>query len=203
MKRTAFLVVLILSCLHAIASDVDPKIEAAHKELRALRDGLLDAMNKGDIERELTYLHTNAVITWHNAEVSRGREGVRAYYERLTDGPNKMVDKFFAEVNVDELTILHGENTGISFGSSIEHFKLTSGGSFDLKGRWTATLVRENGKWLVASLHVSTNMFDNVMLEMVKKRALVAVVILFVIGAAIGWFIGRRRKLTAPLENPA
>ncbi len=151
-------------------------------------------MNKGDIERELTYLHTNVVVTWHNAEVSRGREGVRAYYNRLTSGPGKMVDKFSAEVNVEELTILHGENTGISFGSSTEHFKLTNGRSFDLKGRWTATLVREDGKWLIASLHVSTNIFDNVMLDMLKKRAFAAVAIVFFVGGGIGWLISRRRK---------
>jgi hypothetical protein len=203
MKKTVFLFVLILSCLNSQAADVDPKIEATHNALRALRDGLLDAMNKGDIERELTYLHTNAVITWHNAEVSRGRDGVRTYYDRLTGGPNKMVDKFSAEVKVDELTILHGENTGISYGSSIEHFTLTSGRSFDLKGRWTATLVLENGKWLIASLHASTNLFDNVMLDFVKKRALAAVVILFVIGAAFGWLIGRRRKVKTPVPKSA
>ena len=35
--------------------------EAVHNELRALRDGLLDAMSKGDIERQLTYFHPNVV----------------------------------------------------------------------------------------------------------------------------------------------
>lgn len=197
MKKRGFLLVLILSCLNLLAAAADPKIEAAHNELRALRDGLLEAMNKGDIERELTYLHTNVVVTWHNAEVSRGREGVRTYYKRLTSGPEKMVGQFAAEVNVDELTILHGENTGISFGSSLEHFKLTSGRSFDLKGRWTATLVREDGRWLIASLHVSTNLFDNVMLDLVKKRAFAAVAIVVMVGGVIGWLIGRKRKAAA------
>jgi hypothetical protein len=203
--KTKLLLTLLLSCLHCIGADVDPKVEAAHNELRALRDGLMDAMNKGDIERELTFLHTNAVITWHNAEVSRGREGVRAYYNRLTGGPNKLVEKFTAELNVDELTILHGEHTGISFGSSVEHFKFTNGRNFDLKGRWTATLVKEGEKWLIGSLHVSTNIFDNAMLDMVKNRSLAAIGVMFVVGAAlggvIGWLIGRRRKAAAA-PNP-
>src|SRR6266436_6231514 len=152
-KLIAALMFLSLAALPVSSQAPPPKDEAVHNELRALRDGLIDAMNKGDIERELTYLHTNVVVTWHNAEVSRGREGVRAYYNRLKGGPNKLVDSFSAEVHVDELTILHGENCGISFGSSLEHFKLTSGRSFDLKGRWTSTLIKENGKWLIASLH--------------------------------------------------
>jgi hypothetical protein len=202
-EKLSFLLVLTASCLNLAAADVDPKIETTHNELRALRDGLLAAMNTGDIERELTYLHSNVVVTWHNAEVSRGREGVRAYYHRLTSGPNKMVDKFSGEINVDELTVLHGENTGVSFGSSIEHFQLTNGRRFDLKGRWTATLVRENGRWLIASLHVSTNLFDNVMLHMVKQRAVAAVVIVCLLGGIVGWLIGRRRRAAAQASGVA
>jgi len=194
MKKILLSLASAISSLTLAAADVDPKIEATHNELRALRNGLLEAMNKGDIDRELTYLHTNAVVTWHNAEVSRGREGVRAYYTRLTSGPNKIVDKFSAEINVDELTLLPSENTGISFGSSIEHFKLTTGRSFDLKGRWTATLIKEGGQWLIASLHVSTNIFDNVMLDVARKYAVRAVVISIVAAGLVGWLIGRRRK---------
>ena len=125
----------------------------AHQELRQVRDGLLTAMNKGDLEGTLKFLHTNCVITWHNAEVSRGHDGVRAYFNRVMTGPNKIVESFTCSLNVDELTILHGDNTGICFGSSDEHFKLTAGKALEVKGRWTATLVKEDGRWLITSLH--------------------------------------------------
>jgi hypothetical protein len=46
-------------------------------------------------------------------------------------------------------------------GSMSDHFKLRNGLEFDLLSRWTATLVKMDGKWLVAVFHVSTNMFDN------------------------------------------
>src|SRR5882724_2675922 len=96
--------------------------DPAHNELRAVRDGLLDAMAKGDIERELTSLHPNVVITWHNAEVSRHRDGVRDYLNRMLTGPNKIVASYTADVNVDELSALYGGTTAISWGSAIEHF---------------------------------------------------------------------------------
>jgi ketosteroid isomerase-like protein len=191
---TVFLLCLFCS---ASAATLDPKLETTHNALRALRDGLMEAMNKGDLERQLTFLHTNAVITWHNAEVSRGREGVRAYYDRLTQGPQKMVEGFSAEVKVDELTALYGENTGIAFGSSMEHFKLTSGRKLDLAGRWTATLIRDNDKWLIASLHVSTNIFDNVILTMVRSRMLMIAGATLLGGLVGGWFLGSRRKARA------
>jgi ketosteroid isomerase-like protein len=183
--------------LLALMAMAQPQIEATHNELRALRDGLLDAMNKGDIERQLSYLHTNVVVTWHNAEVSRGREGVRAYYNRLTSGPEKMVKAFRADITVDELTILHGDNTGIAFGSSTENFTLTSGRDFQLKGRWSATLVKEGGRWLIASLHASTNIFDNSLLNIAKKTAIWAGIACLVGGVIVGWLIGRKRKAAA------
>ena len=168
-----------------------------HRELRQLRDGLLLAMNKGDLEGTVAYLHTNCVITWHNAEVSRGHAGVRDYFNRVMTGPNRIVESFHCDHKVDELTILHGDNPGICYGSSDELFKLATGKSLDVKGRWSATLVKENGRWLVASLHASTNLFDNILLELAKKTAVLAGIIALAAGAALGWFLGGRRKRAA------
>jgi ketosteroid isomerase-like protein len=171
----------------------DAAIEATHNELRALRDGIMNAMNQGDLDKQLAWVHPNVVVTWHNAEVSRGHDGIRQYYKRLTEGPDKMVAAFSAEVKVDELTILHGGDTGIAFGSSIEHFTLTSGRKFDLEGRWSATMVKEGGRWLVANLHVSTNIFDNVMLNALKRQIFWIAGVALLLGAGFGWLMGRRR----------
>jgi ketosteroid isomerase-like protein len=178
-----------------VSSQAPPaKDEAVHNELRALRDGLIDAMNKGDIDRELTYMHPNVVITWHNAEVSRGRDGVRTYLNRMLSGPNKIVSAYSATIDVDDLTILYGGDTGISFGSAVEHFKLNDGKTLDLPARWSATLVKEGDKWLIASLHASDNLFDNPLLAMTKRIAYWAGGISLVVGLILGLIIGRRRK---------
>jgi len=169
----------------------------AHQELRQLRDGLLTAMNKGDLDGMLSYLNTNCVITWHNAEVSRGHDGVREYFNRVMTGPNKIVESFHCDLKVDELTILYGDNMGICYGSSDEHFILASGKDLNVKGRWSATLVKENDHWLVASLHASTNLFDNVMLDLAKKTAVLCGIGALVAGLVIGWLLGRCRKRTA------
>lgn len=172
-----------------------PSDEATHDELRALRDGLLDAMGKGDIERELTFFHPNAVITWHNAEVSRGRDGIRKYLSRMLEGPDKAVESFKADVTVDELTILYGGDTGVAFGSAVEHFAMTSGRTFDLPARWSATLVKENGRWLIASLHASDNLFDNPLLGLARRMAWIAGGVALVAGLLLGFLLGRRRGI--------
>jgi len=151
-------------------------------------------MRKGDIERELTFFHPNAVVTWHNAEVSRGRDGIRKYLTRMLQGPNKAVDSFNAEVNVDELTILYGGDTGVAFGSAVEHFKMASGRNFDLPARWSATMVKEDGRWLIANLHASDNLFDNPLLDSAKRTIGWTGAIGLAVGLAIGLLIGRRRR---------
>jgi hypothetical protein len=98
---------------------------------------------------------------------------------------------------VDELTILYGDNMGICYGSSDEHFKLATGKDLDVKGRWSATVVKENGRWVIACMHASTNLFDNVMLDLAKKVAIIAGIICLVAGLVVGWLLGRCRKRAA------
>jgi len=192
----AMLALALFAPSHLNAQNTNTILEdPAHQELRALRDGLVKSMNKGDIESSLKFLHTNCVITWHNAEVSRGHAGVRDYHNRVMAGPGKLVESFSCEVRVDELTILYGGDTGICFGSSKEHFKLTNGKTLEVDGRWSATLVKEGGRWLVASLHASTNLFDNVLLNLAKKAAWMTGVGSLVVGVVAGWLIGRKLKV--------
>src|SRR6266496_5164221 len=93
MKNTLLVIALLWSFCATVtlaqSTNAAPE-DPAHQELRALRDGLLAAMNKSDLEASLAFLHTNCVITWHNAEVSRGHAGVRAYNDRVMKGPKKL-----------------------------------------------------------------------------------------------------------------
>jgi len=160
-------------------------VERTHNELRALRDGLVKATNDGNVDALLEFLHPNVVITWQNAEVSRGRDGVRAYLAKMTSGPNKVVKRFQTSPTVDELTILYGGDTGIAFGSSKDRFELNDGMSFDLTGRWSATMVKDNGRWMIASFHASSNLFDNPVLALATRSTMWAGVGGLVIGGLI------------------
>lgn len=194
MRSSIAALALLLAVALPAQSQAPSTDEAVHNELRALRDGLLAAINKRDLDTQLGYLHPNVVVTWQNAEVSRGREGVRRYLDGLLRGAAKVVDDYSTEVNVDELTILYGGDTGISFGSAVDHFKLSNGSTLDVPSRWSATLVKEGGKWLIASVHSSTNLFDNPLLAAAKKLAYIAGGVALVVGLVAGFLLGRRRR---------
>ena len=107
------------SAVHAVTEQAPPAQEdPAHNELRALKKELTDAVNAKDLDALLALLDENVVVTWQNGEVSHGPEQVRAYYDRMMKGPQRIVDSVTINPTVDELTHLYG-NTGVAFGSSI------------------------------------------------------------------------------------
>jgi ketosteroid isomerase-like protein len=176
------------------------KEDPAHEELRALKREVTDTVNKNDLDRLLSFLDEDVVVTWQNGEVSRKPVGVRAYYDRMMKGPDRRVDSITINPVVDDLTHLYGD-TGVAYGSSEDHFKLTDGKDFKLTTRWSATVVKKNGKWLIVNFHSSTNMFDNPLMSYAIRQtllwtAVIAVPIGLVLGLVLIRLLRRRKPAT-------
>jgi uncharacterized protein (TIGR02246 family) len=166
-----------------------PAEDPAHAELRTLRTQIIDAITKGDIDGVISSVHPDAVITWQNNEVCRGHKGLREFFERMGKETFK---GYRTPPTPDELTILHGGDTGISFGETVADYHIL-GTTHELKSRWTATLVKENGRWLLAGYHVSMNVLDNAILNAAKKSLYWAAGGALVLGLLIGRLLGRRK----------
>jgi uncharacterized protein (TIGR02246 family) len=204
MRRKGLLAViawLVLAPIQAQEKGAGPAMEdPAHEELRAMKRQLVEASNKGDFDRVLTLLDQNVIVTWQNGEVSRGPNEVKAYLERMTKGPNRIVQRFETSPEVAELTHLYGD-TGVAYGDSRDLFVLTDGREFVVPTRWSATVVKKDGRWLIANFHASTNMFDNPILSLAIRRTAmwvggVAVIVGLVLGLLVGRLF-RRRAATA------
>lgn len=154
---------------YASAQDSKPAEDPIHDELRALRDEAVDAFKKRDIDRLLECLHPDVVVVPQNAEVFRGRSGVRDFHKRMSEGDDRTVTSQETEFEVDDLSILYGDDTAVAFGTIRDRFTLANGMKFDLTSKWTATMVKTDGKWLVASFQATANMFDNGVLQMLLK----------------------------------
>src|SRR5690242_15453125 len=121
----------------AAAAEAPPKEDPVHDELRAVLKEVTEAINGNDLDRLLTYLDKDCVVTWQNAEVSHGPAEVRAYCERMTKGEGRIVDQITIAPVADELTHLYGD-VGVALGKSSDHFRLTDGRDFEVPTRWTA-----------------------------------------------------------------
>jgi hypothetical protein len=67
------------------------------------------------------------------------------------------------------------------------------GKNYELKSRWTATLVKVDGKWLLAGYHISMNVLDNAILSAAKSGIYLAGGAALVIGILIGRILWKRR----------
>jgi ketosteroid isomerase-like protein len=203
LNRIFLAAIVLFAHLHSYAqepaSPTDNAVvtEATHNSIRELRDGLLKAVIDKDADAILSYLHDDVVLTAQSGtelKTHRKQAGVRAYLEELLTGSSPGVKELLLDVKVDELTILHGEDTGIAFGSSDDHYVLSAGGEFDLATRWTATLVKKGPAWKIANLHVSSNLFDNPVVDASKKVVYLAAGVAAILGIIVVALLFRKRK---------
>jgi len=165
---------------------------AKHAGLRKLKDTMEEALNKRDLDALVANVDENVVFTTMNGDVVRGRQGIRDYFARMMEGPDKVVDTITSDFEPDDLSLFYGNDVAVAFGSSKDHYVLTDGRKLDIAGRWTATLVNKEGRWLVAAFHYSTNVFDNPILNTQRKYLLLGGAGGAVLLALAGWFLGRR-----------
>jgi ketosteroid isomerase-like protein len=191
---------LLLVCLPLCAQlsqSASADDESTHQALRAMRDATVSALNRGDMEAVMPHLHNNIVFTAMNGELCRGKDALRAYFNKMMKDPGHIVESLQITPTVDHLTDIYG-NTGVAYGSSVDHYKLTNGNEFDVNSRWTATLVKEDGNWEVASFQSAANIFDNPLINKATKALYWGVGAAGAFGFLLGVLIGKRRgKRTA------
>lgn len=164
-RIVALLAPLVVSNM-PVAAHAESHSQRIHAELRALRDGLLEAVRQGDFARAVGYFHPNSVFIPENGQLIRKSSGIREFYERALTGSTSVLKRFSIDaVEVEELSILFGDNTAVAFGTATTTYEPTIGNDFTLPSRWTATLVNENGHWLVASFQNTVNVYDNPLRE--------------------------------------
>jgi ketosteroid isomerase-like protein len=168
-----------------VPASVDPT-----EAITRLREGLVDSFNKRDLERLLSHLDTNVVVTWQNAEVSKGPEGVRAYYQKMMSGDRPVVRSVVAKPEIEGRHV-YGD-WAVSWGNLNDTFTLNDGKELPFNSRFTATIARRGDRWLVTGFHASVNVFQNPVLTLAaKKLGLIVGIACLLLGAVLGLLLGR------------
>jgi hypothetical protein len=197
-----FTLALFVCCTALSFAQTPPPAAALNADaaITKLREGLIDSFFKGDIDRALTYLAPDVVVTWQNGEVSHGPEEVRTYYNRMMTGPDRVVREIKAQPVVEGRQI-YGD-WAVSWGNLHDQFVLTDGRELSLNSRFTITTAKRGDQWLVVSYHASVNAFDNAVLALaVHKTGLWSGIGGVLIGLLVGFVaartIGRKRVSAA------
>jgi len=178
------------------AAAATPSDDRLHQELRDLKTAMEAALNSRNIDAMLANVDEQVVFTTMNGDVVTGREGVRAYFDKMMNGPAKVVESVRASFVPDALSVLHGGDMAVSWGHTADQYELTTGQSLAIEARWSATMVRRDNRWLIANFHYSTNMFDNPVLSAQRKLLISGGVVGALVLGLVGFLFGRRRRGT-------
>lgn len=173
------------------APQTPENLKQTHDELRHLRDTMVAALNAGNVDEMAAHLHPNVIFTAMNGDVARGPAAVRAYFDRMMKGPDRIVASVHVDVQVDELADLYGQ-TAVAFGSSADTYQLADGNDFQVRSRWTCSMIRQDGQWLITSFHSSANVFDNAILAKVRRLGYWATGAGSILALVVGAVVGRR-----------
>lgn len=163
--------------------------DALHKELRAFRAELTEAVKKGDYDKQLEMVTDDVVVMWQDGNAIQGRKALKEFLETNVKKSN-IFQRYEKEPEPYKLTVLYGGDTGISYGDSVGIYRLV-GQDFPLHNYWTATLVKQDGKWKIASYHVAANVKNNALLNAATQSLYWVGGIALVVGLALGFLIAR------------
>jgi hypothetical protein len=186
---------VLMGCLfagNAWAADPDPH-EAERKQLLAVFAEVEGAINDQNIDRMLAQMDDNVTVIWLNAEVSRGKNEVKAYYRRMVGGENAILKKYLTKAKVGAPAKFYGD-IAVADGAAADEFYPNARGVFRLDSRWSAALARNSGEWKIVSLHLSSNVFNNPLLDEVKTDVVYAGAGGVVAGLVLMFLVMRLRR---------
>ena len=165
--------------------------EADHDTLRKLMVDATKAINDLDSVALARHLADGFVLTFADQTVITDLvqlDGYIAKYFVGEDAPLKSV-RFVPEAT--EKVRFVDSRTGVVYGTSADTYTLADDASLVLDTRWTATVVKEDGRWLLQSFHAGVNMLDNPILEAAGQSGFVSAGIALIVGLLIGALLMR------------
>jgi ketosteroid isomerase-like protein len=169
--------------------------DATKAELNQFLRSLTEAINKSDIQTVLDHCANDVSLTTSDGVACPGKKAIKDYFERMVKSPARRYESFSTSTELEGIALYPGP-TVVAFGPCKDHYKMSNGMEFTVDSRWSATLVKEGDRWLVANLHVSCNLFDNPMLGLARQMLAWGAGIAggggLLIGMLLGWLLRRR-----------
>ncbi|MBC8352577.1 MAG: nuclear transport factor 2 family protein [Planctomycetes bacterium] len=137
------------------------------------------------------YCHEDIICLWNDGTTSKGREGVTEFFAKL----KTFIDVLKCTPTTQDRSVFADGKYVVSIGEMGDSYEMADGKAFDLDSVWMATLAHDDGEWKLISFAVSTNAFENEVIDAyLFLRTLVAGGIGIVIGLVVALALTSLRK---------
>ena len=196
--RAQHIAILGLAILAPVLTAVSTHAQTPEAAAKELATRLVDAIAASDFAGAGALLTPDAVVTFQNGDVCKGRSEAEKYVKSHFVGKEALIQGYAGKPTVVSTTALD-PSTLVVAGTSADQLTLSSGAPMVLDTRWTATVVNRDGQWQIASLHLSTNMLDNPVIEKMKMTSYLLAAFGLVMGLTLGaGVVILLRRRTAP-----
>lgn len=183
-KGNQLLAALLLLLVLLLPTDALAQVNGSQQDIKAIintRETAVEAINSRDFTKIKPYLHPKFTITTVDNNVFHNIDEFENYWNGQFSGPVKDIDlKFSDEVSRNFLT----PKIEAADGEAIATFAFTNGDQRTMKMRWSAVLEKVANKWMIQSVHFSSNLLDNPMLDAARQQSKI-----FGIAAGLGGFL--------------
>ncbi|MBN2641312.1 MAG: nuclear transport factor 2 family protein [Victivallales bacterium] len=183
-----------------LRAEDDPS-KVKHQALRTLKDTVITAINNCDMKLLNSCFTPDFAFTTVNQTTLTSASQVDKFFQLMFKSPDSMLISMKCKPSADILTRFIDANTGYCYGTNQETYKLKDGREIVQQSRWTAVVVKQNGKWKIAAAHAGVDFLNNPILNHAVKQGVWLLILGFLAGlivALILMFVVRKlRKCTA------
>jgi len=163
-----------------------PLGEADHEVLRTLMAEATTALNKLDAAALRKHLADGFVLTFADQSVVTDPAQLDGYIDGYFKGKDAPLKSVQILPEATEKVRFIDSRTGVVHGTSADTYTLADDSSLVLDTHWTATVVKQDGQWLVQTFHAGVNMLDNPILDAAAQGTLMAAGIGLLAGLLLG-----------------
>lgn len=192
MNRLIMICLMLIFSMHHLA--FADQYDNDRHQMKLILNNIIKGVNEKNVEVITPYLLPDVVVTFYDGRVAVGQAAVADYFTKMLTAKSPILTGVVIDGSEDKpATILNG-NVAIAWGWIDNSLQFVNGSKLDVNGRWSTTMIKESDKWKIASIHFSTNIFDNALLNQAKNSLMWVGIITLIIGLIVGWFIGKKRR---------
>ena len=180
--------------LTGIGADANDPHAEDRKQLLHIFAEIEKGINEQNVDRMVAQMDEKATVIWLNAEASRGHAEIKAYYGRMVGTGEAILKTYTTTAKVAAPARFFGD-IAVADGTMVDTFVPIRRDAFKLDSNWSVTCAKINGQWKVVHLHLSSNVFNNNLLDEVKQMVWTAAAGGLIAGLVLmlAWTRWRRR----------
>lgn len=194
--KMVFATCILLALSLATPASAQEERSQDHDQLRTLLKRGAEALTTRQLDAITPYLHPEFTLVTVDNRKLKGTDELQQYWNELFDGEAPLLKTVEVRPEADQLTTFLDDDSGVVYGTSNDRYTFADGDVREMTSRWSAVVQKDDDTWKMVSVHFSSNLLDNPVIDAAKNAARRMVIITGIAGLLAGLVFGfvlRRR----------